>query len=225
MLSGRTLTEKATDRLRIAIRRGFEASPVETQHRLNRAAEFAAEVRGMTGSSAAERRAELLWSEASGAGVFSGEDDPIGTTVGESLSVWTKDDTERLAVTEMDIEGFIRFGSLCREVQDGGPLRISIADRLHINGVVEDHFHTGNRLQKVAILSIGSMFWALRDRWAVATYADQQAWVRAAPLPAPMTGTSVEYLDALLAGDVLGHAHAMHAILGPLGLKPAPASP
>ena len=71
---------------------------------------------------------------------------------------------------------------------------------------------------KIALTAVGPFWSDVRARWAADSYEEQQAWIRAAPLPPPMTATSIGYVEALTDGDVVAHVRALHERLGPLRL-------
>jgi hypothetical protein len=78
-----------------------------------------------------------------------------------------------------------------------------------------DRFSTGSRADKVAIAALGPIWGSVKERWQSASYDQQQAWIAAAPLPPPMTATSLGYADAIFAGDVARHVQVLNEVLGP----------
>ncbi|MBX2796654.1 MAG: hypothetical protein KTR31_03260 [Myxococcales bacterium] len=169
--------------------------------------------RGLQGAAA---RAEAVWTAHTGSG-------PIQEPTAEdlwgvqrrALAVWSSDDEERLALTEADIEAWINYASLCREAQQGGVLRVSVADRVAVYRMVRERFDDGDRETQVALASMGPVWEQVRTAWQLASYEEQQVWVQAAPLPPPMTATSLGYAEALFTGDVVRHASVLQGALGP----------
>ena len=109
--------------------------------------------------------------------------------------------------------GFI--ASLCREVQGGTPLRISVADKVTTYRMVEEKFEATDTAQRLAMLSVGAFWGEVRRRWKGATYEEQQEWIQFAPLPPPMTATSLGYFEAVLETNAALMAESLHERLGP----------
>ncbi len=217
-LSARELN--AGDRLLVLREVGasFEADPKGTRAWLSAVAGAGNTLEGLLGLEAAERRGAAVWLAGKGQGVIGSDREDLWNLELRALSIWTSDDAEGLALTEVDIEGWLRYVSLCREAQGGAPLRLSIADRTLVYKEIADVFHAGSRAEKVALLAIGPYWPQLRAAWQAAPYELQQAWIAAAPLPPPMTATSLGYAEAILRGDVRRHVDVLHERLGPLAL-------
>ncbi|HMV67022.1 MAG TPA: hypothetical protein PKA64_09240, partial [Myxococcota bacterium] len=139
----------------------------------------------------------------------------------DAVAVWSHDDAERLSLTEMDIEGWVRLASLCREVQGGPPLRVSIADRVELYHVARDRFTTGSPADRRALVAVGPYWSQVRNVWKAAAAERQQAWISRAPLPPPMTTESSGYFKAVLGGDVEGLVRSVYDVLGPFRMDGA----
>jgi hypothetical protein len=193
----------------------YEDDPNATKGWLDQLRAEGAELAQKTGLAGAELRATKVWSADRGEGLIKPEDGDLWTVQDRALSVWTKDDTEKIAMTESDLEAWIRYASLCREVQNGGVLRISVADRVTVYKVLIERFDTGDRPTQLALASLGPIWAQVRDRWQAASYEHQRAWMDEAPLPPPMTATSLAYAEAVFQGDLVRHAEVLQRVLGP----------
>ncbi len=142
--------------------------------------------------------------------------------VRQVVAQWTADDEERLSLSEVDIEGWILYGSLCREAQGAPVLKLSVADRVHVYRQLQERFQAAPREEQVAMVSLGAFWEPVRGAWSMATYKQQQGWIAAAPLPPAMTATSLGYATTLYEGDLTRHATVLHHHLGPLPLHLPP---
>lgn len=215
LLAGRALTREQRDRVVQGVAGWFEKDPVAARKWLDEIETSGRAIEGLTGLQGAERRGELVWQAIRGEGLVRPEHDAIWTVQQTALAVWAQDDDERLALTEMDIEGWLHYASLCREVQGGGPLRLSVADRVQVYRMIQAAFESGSREEQIALLAIGPYWSQIREGWQMASYERQQSWIQAAPLPPPMTATSLGYTEALLQGDLVKHARVLHERIGP----------
>ncbi|MBT3221587.1 MAG: hypothetical protein HN348_21105 [Proteobacteria bacterium] len=177
------------------------------------------ELWGANGMEGAEKRGHLVWQAQAGKGPMSVADPDLGNIFSRTMSVWSSSDAEELALTEMDIEGWIFYSSLCREVQGAGPLNLSVSDRVVLYRDLRQHFDEGNRRQKVALLAMGPYWRHIRSRWQSASYEEQQGWIKKAPLPPPMTENSLGYAQALLKSDLASHTDILHTTLGPFAMR------
>ena len=219
LLAGRPLQHNGHQRLPRVMRARFDADPAAMEPWLVdlRARGRALEV--ASGMAAAALRAEAVWSAHAGQGIVREADGELWNIQRDALSVWAWSDEHRLALTEADIEGWLSYASLCREAQQGGVLRVSVADRVSAYRVVTSAFEAGSRDDKIALAAIGPFWHQVKDRWQSASYERQQRWIFLAPLPPPMTASSLGYFEAILNGDVSRHAAAVHDVLGPLSLN------
>lgn len=169
---------------------------------------------------AAELRSHALWEALAGKGPIGPDDGEVWGALESAAAVWNRHDGDELALAEADIEAWIRYASLCREAQGAGALRISVADRVGIYATVGERWDTGTRMDRVALTALGPYWEHVTLRWSASTAEEQQAWIHSAPMPPPMTATSLGYLEAILQGDLIGHAAALHGQLGPLRMRP-----
>ena len=87
----------------------------------------------MKGADQARQRSHLAYLAVTERGLFTSDDEPIFGIQNRSIAVWSRSEDHELVLTESDIEGWIFYTSLCREVQSAGPLRLSVADRRRVN--------------------------------------------------------------------------------------------
>lgn len=217
-LSGRALPSVQRSGLYEAIGAEYRADPEGTRRHLAAANAEVTALGLLTGTAGAEERSHRVWAALRSESVFPKDSAVVGTTLARAVSVWASADDEHLILSEADIEGYIHYASLCREVQAGGALKLSIADRVSAYDVVVRRFKSGTPEDRAALLSLGSSWASLHDRWQEVPYEDQQAFIKGAPLPPPMTASSLGYFEALTEGDVVGHARNLHATLGPLAI-------
>ena len=222
-LAGRPLSNADRDLLRMSLVAEARADAARSATRMQAAASELAELDGVVGIEGARLRSEHTYDALGGHGVFEDAPAQVGTVFARAVSEWARFDEERLVLSESDIEGFLRYASLCREVQAGGPLRLSIADRGLVYQALVKRFREGTSQDRTSMLAIGAGFWAARGEWAAASYDRQHEFSVGAPLPPSMTATSVDYALAIVAGDLPAHAANLHATLGPLHVEPASA--
>jgi len=218
LVAGRTAQQQRS-KMRAAVRDRYRADPVETRAWLERVRRRHDALVGQTGFDGAAARAAAVYDFEKGRGPVRPDDGAVRRLMDSVTAVWSTHDGDGLALTESDIEAWILYGSLCREVQGGGVLRISVADRVSVYSMALDRWRNGSRTDRIALASLGPVWSQVRDRWQVADFETQQAWIQSAPLPPPMTASSLGYLDAILSGDLIGHAATLHGQLGPFALE------
>jgi len=218
VLSGRTLGDSDRRELAKGLVRRYKRDPVGTRTQLASAKKAHDALMTLTGLDAAEQRSTLVYHAATGTGAFGKDDDDLKEVLERSVAVWKRSDAEKLALTEVDIEGWIYYASLCREVQDASPLRLSVADRVVIYRDIQERYGELDRPGKIAMSGIGAFWPNIKAHWQIATYEEQQQWIRRAPLPPPMVSTSKAYLAAIFEGDVVEHARILQRALGPFRL-------
>lgn len=180
------------------------------------------QVRALVGLEAARARSERTWELSEGGGPFPRDRYPrTAEVVVRLIAPWSVDAAQRLVLSEMDVEGWIRYASLCREAQGGGPVSASVASRVQIYGAITERFEELDREGKIAMTAVGPFWTSVKLAWQAAPYERQQAWIAAAPLPPPMTATSFAYIAEVVGGDVVRHASTLHEQLGPLDLDVA----
>ncbi len=123
-----------------------------------------------------------------------------------------------LVLTEMDVEGWILYASLCHEVQTGQPLGLSVAQRVELYRMTAQRFELGSQTEQVALVSMGIFWPSIRSNWGAASYATQQRWIARAPLPPIGDASALGYFEALLSGPFETHALLLHDVLAPLSL-------
>ena len=214
LLSGRSLRPAVSDDLQKAVVASFSADPVDTLARVERMRLGAGDLRIQTGLESAETRSRALFSESREGSILPGEE--ARGILKTSAKLWTVHASDGLALSEIDIEGWLLYASLCHEVQGGRPLRVSVGDRVALYSGVKERFEEGDTSERIALVGMGVFWIGVRERWKAAPYETQQAWIKAAPLPPPMTATTLGYLDTIVQGDVAAHSRELHGLLGPL---------
>ena len=199
-----------------AVHERFLADPAATQVWLDAIQTAGVELETTAGVAGAKARSHAIWVEHNKQGLLG---DDLAAVFQAATKVRATDDETELALTEADIEGWIAYASLCHEVQEAGVLSVSIANRVDIYALTEARFTQGDRAEQVALTSLGVVWESVRERWRAADRDKQQAWVSAAPLPPPMLASSLGYLEAIIEGDVVGHAEVLHNHLGPLHFR------
>lgn len=219
VLAVRSISKADRELFYAALQIRFEGDAAGTLADLEQASAQAELLSTLTGFEAAELRSKAVYAAFKRRGPLMGTDDVVVSTVARTAQQWTKDDETELALTELDVEGWLFYASLCREAQGGSPLRLSVADRVPAYQVVNDAFDSGSREEQIALASMGPFWKHVKESWAMASYDEQQAWIAAAPLPPPMTASSLGYFEAVFAKPASEHAVALHTALGPLVIK------
>jgi hypothetical protein len=215
VMAGRPMDKNPRTQLVGSLRARWLEDPVAQGRWLAVAAGLREEFQTLRGAEAARRRTELLHEWRAGRGLLGG-DSPVSAVLWEQVVIWAEDPADRTVLTEMDVEGWIYFASLCREAQGGSPLRISVADRFTAYRMIEERYRTSSERERQAMLRIGPFWGEVRRIWKRATFEEQQAWIQIAPLPPPMTGTSLVYLEAIMGGQIVGLVDTLHIQFGPL---------
>jgi len=218
ILAGRKTRDPDLRQLRRGLMKRFRRDPAATRSQIDAVRLEVARLSALTGLEAADARSTAVHDAVRGKGPLGPAADKARGALDRTVAVWAWDDEERLALTEVDIEGWVYYGSLCREAQDASPLRLSVADRVAVYRMLTDRFDAGNREEQVALAAIGPFWPEVRERWQASSFQRQQAWIAAAPLPPPMVATSKGYLSTLVEGDVVAHARVLHESLGPFHL-------
>lgn len=218
MVAARPVAAHQSKRVIDTVAKAYRRDPAATEAKLASTRRYLELLRGAHGPEAGPLRSNIVYEALNGPGPFRPEDGMPYSVLKAAVAPWATHTEERLVLSEMDVEGWIKYASLCREVQGGGALVMSIGDRQGAYQVLVDRFDKGTAAERRALVSIGPFWQAVRSRWKGASYEDQQRWIAGAPLPPPMTGTSLEYIAAVLAGDVEQHAAFLHYSLGPFVL-------
>lgn len=196
----------------------YRADPRATRAWLAEVKKDGAALEALAGIAGAEQRSREVYRAETGKGVIRSDMGDVWGAQDRALGVWAKSDAEQLAITESDLEAWIRFASLCREVQGGGTLRISVADRVSVYRVLVDRFEHGDRSVQLALGALGGVWSQIADHWQLANYEQQQAWIQRTPLPPPMTASSLGYAEAVFNGDVSGLVTSVYQTLGPFAV-------
>lgn len=221
LIAGRGLQHNGGGRIAGVMAERFQADPAGTRALVEAVVVEGRKLESTTGLKGGWARSKAAWQAHTGQSVIK-KSDPLWNIQHDALSVWAWNDEEQLALTEADVEAWIRYASLCRQVQKAGTLRISVADRVGVYRRVIDRFEQGDRNDKLGLVSLGPFWQQASDRWNASPYERQQKWIAAAPLPPAMTSDSLGYLEAILAGDVASHAATLHDVLGPFSLNRGP---
>jgi len=222
LLAGRSLQHNGTRHLPGVMLQAHQKDAAALRKVIDDAKVAGRALEPLPGPAGAAARATAVWAAHKEKGVIRPEHDELWNIQHDALSVWVWNDSDQLALTEADIEGWLSYASWCREVQNGGVLRISVADRVSGYRVLVDRFEGANREERLALASVGPFWGQIRDRWKAVPYEKQQAWIGRAPLPPPMTSTSLGYLQAIVDGSVVEHAASVHEVLGPFSLNRGP---
>jgi len=217
-LAARPLTALQARKLRLALAAWAERDPDAVTAAIAAASAEDALLMATAGPEAAMARMGAVDAVVGGrAGPFAGpEAAEVRTAISESLAIWAS--SGGLHLTEMDVEGWIRLASLCREVQGGTSLKLSIADRVSAYRAVVAAFEASDEPTRRAMLAVGPVWPSIKARWQAGNYDVQQGWIASAPLPGPMEGVSLDYLNAVLSVDRAALVRSVHQALGPLRL-------
>lgn len=218
LLAGRPVPGADAQKARQAIASRFRDDPAGTRSWIAEMVTAGSALARRTGVDGAEARSHRVWSASRGEDLVREADGDLWNVQTRALSLWTKDDADELALTESDVEGWIRYASLCREAQGGTVLLISVADRVTVYHDVIERFDTGDRATRVALAAMGPYWAQVRSAWKSATYDEQMEWITAAPLPPPMTASSLGYAEAVFNSNVALHAETLHDVLGPFSI-------
>ena len=146
---------------------------------------------------ATKKRADLLYSWHSGAGVF-GEKNKVSEELWRHVAVRVVSESDRMVLTKwMGGVGLLTCPSAAR-YKGGTPLRISVADKVTTTEWLKKNSRRPIPPQRLAAAGVGAFWGEVRRRWKGATYEEQQEWIQFAPLPPPLTATSLGYFEAVL---------------------------
>ncbi len=210
----------ASDRrlVRRAVARQFEDDATGTLTLLERVRAEGHRIVTRRGPESTGARSRAVYDALNDRGVVSGG--ALGSLQRKLLPVWSSSDEARVSLTEADVEGWIHYASLCREVQGGTPLRISVAGRVGAYRAIQDRFAKGSAEEQVAMAALGATWPQIRRAWLAADYETQQAWIADAPLPGPLEVDSIGYLKVIVASDVAAHVDTLRKHFGPFTAGP-----
>ena len=198
----------------------YKVDPAEVRTDLEQLAAINTELERASGMTGAETRSTRAWEAVTANGPLDPEHYPeADRSIRRRVAVWAQDDEEKLVLTEADIEAWISFASLCREVQSGEPLKLSIANREALYRDMRVRFEMEPRTGQIGLVGLGGYWHDVEERWIAASYKEQQAWIAAATLPPPMTSRSMGYAAVIFEGDLRQQAVTMHEVLGPFTLR------
>lgn len=217
VLAGRPMQRAERTLLLRDLRDAYRADPSGVRSDLDTMDATLAELRAVVGLEAARARSRRAWADLTTRGPF--DRYPQGKrALAATVAVWASDDDRELVLTEADIEGWISYASLGREVQQGGPLKLSVANREGLYRELRARFRAGDEAEQIALVAIGPFWRGITARWQAASYEQQQGWAGAAPLPPPMTSSSLPYAEAVFEQPFPLAAAVLHEHLGPLRL-------
>ncbi|MFK7931761.1 MAG: hypothetical protein AB8H79_26530 [Myxococcota bacterium] len=194
----------------------YTSDPAAVRADLTKAKDLIVQITGFAGMKAAERRSTAAWIALDGSGPLNAERYPnAGAILENRIAAWSIADEDKLVLTESDIEGWINYASLCREAQGADPLSLSVASRELLYRDLKRKFKDAGRAERIAMASMGPAWPQVERRWVAASYTKQQAWIKAAPFPPPMTASSMGYTGVLFEADLTPHAQILHDTLGP----------
>ncbi|MEO0606305.1 MAG: hypothetical protein AAF211_33055 [Myxococcota bacterium] len=205
--------------VRKALVQRFGNDPSGTTGLLDRVRTAGSALASQWGSEATRARSTAIYDALHGTGVVSG-DGELGRLQARLLPVWGESKGARLVLTEADVEGWIRYASLCREIQGGTALRISVADRVSAYRVIRERFAGATTVEQAAMAALGAAWPQIEQGWLSADYAAQQGFAGVAPLPGPLETNSIGYLAEIVGGDVTGHVAALETHFGPFTVTP-----
>ena len=220
MIAGRPVGSTDANLILGEIKGAWQRDATATRAVLDRLKSERDAMRRSVGLDVAELRATHAWEALAGEGPLDPETFPRShDSVKRRIAPWAQDDDEKLVLTEADIESWIRYASLCREVQAGGPLKLSISNREQLYRDMVSRFETSDRAGQIGLVGLGGFWPSIESRWQAASYEQQQRWITQAPLPPPMTGTSMGYASVIFEDDLAKHAAILHKTLGPFTLE------
>jgi hypothetical protein len=219
LLAARPLTEGQRRALLAAIGEREAADAAEARALLGRVAAWRAGLAAMAPRDAAVERSRELFRLERGEGLLPGAGwEGARSAVLSAAAVWEVAADDGVVLTEMDVEGMIRLASLCREVQGGSPLLVSVADRVGLYQAVRQRFTGAPPEVRRAMIAVGPFWASARDAWRSAPPEVQQAWIAEAPLPPSMTTDSPGYVRAVMDVPLDRLVGSLHERIGPLAM-------
>ncbi len=223
-LAARPLTKAERQRLAEALVQDAHGDPAAV-HAVVGASEAAVDAAlSQDALTRAKARATTIYGLSAGQGPFA-TDSALARAARRIVAPWVTSADDALALSEQDVEGWIRYASLSREIQGAPPLSLSVADRVGVYRTVSARFEAGPTEVRVAMAWLGQRWPDIADRWQALSYTGQRAFIDAAPFPAPMTGTSGDYVAAVMAEDPRLIVAALRAHVLPPSELQAPSVP
>ena len=220
-LAQKPSTDEQRGRLVANLVKWFEREPVEASAWWSELSEQLAARQRPTGLEGALVHASALYEVNKGRNLWARADGEVRGNSAQSLLIWATNDDAKMALSEPAIEAWIRYVSLCRQVQGGGSLNLSVSDRAKIYGAFKERFLNGEAPEREAVVGFGPYWPEMEAAWQSARYSEQQRWIAEAPLPPPVTSTSLGYVEWFLDhGRLKEHVVTFDRVLGPLSTTP-----
>lgn len=213
--------DEQRDALVLALLPWFERSPAEASAWWAELAVQLRERQKSTGLAGALVHSSALYEIREGQGLWERADARVRSESANSLLIWAVDTDSKRALSEPAIEAWIRYISLCRQVQGAGSLNLSVSDRAKIYGVFKERFLNGDPAEQEAVVGFGPYWPEMEAAWQSARYSKQRQWIGEAPLPPPVTSTSLGYVEWFLDhGQLKEHVETFDRLMGPLSTVP-----
>jgi len=217
LLAARPLTEGQRRALLADVGAREAADAPEARAMVARVTAWRAALAALPPREAALERSRELFRLERGEGLLPGAAwEGARSAVLSAAAVWEVAADDGVVLTEMDVEGMIRLASLCREVQGGSPLLVSVADRVGLYQAVRRRFNGAPAEVRRAMIAVGPFWASARDAWRAAPPEVQQAWIAEAPLPPAMTTDSPGYVRAVMDLPLDRLVGSLHERIGPL---------
>lgn len=215
-LGGRPVAAQDKAAMTEALTQAWKTSPAAVEALVAEVGPVLETVATQRGLEAGEARSRAGYAALSGEGPLAAAPQAVRTVARRAVTPWASSDEDGLVLSEMDVEAWIFYASLCREAQGGGPLRMSVAQRQTAYNALVERFKDGPTADRIAMASLGVGWADVGPRWQGASYERQQGWINAAPLPPPMSASSLGYFQAVLDGDLQAHVSLLDQKMGPL---------
>jgi hypothetical protein len=217
-LGARSLAAHERERVVVAVRDAWSADPSSAAAAVAAARALQDRLSTARDMEAAELRSTASWEAVNGQGPLASFPG-TASFVKSAVSVWASDDDERLVLAEADVEGWLHYASLCREAQGASPMMLSVSDRPAVYRMFTERFAAAKRDEQIAMTVFGAFWYDFRTDWKAAPAEAQHAWIGSAPLPPPMTATSLGYAEAIASSDLRRHADTWLLMWGPYRLE------
>lgn len=218
LLTGRILRRDAR-LLNGDVRDRFLRAPDVWKREKRRADELVRALEEVEGLEGARRRSHII-AEVLGDKPLFDEGTYSRTILERQLIIYERSPTTGLVLTEQDVEGWLRYASLCSEARDRGPLRLSVADRNVLYSGLRQRFRDADLEEQVALTSMGAFWKDAELRWAAAPYPTQKRWIDRAPIPLQTNASSLGFAELVFDAGLKEHARVFQEEIGPLRLVP-----
>ena len=218
LLTGRFLRRDAR-LLNGDVRDRFLRSPEAWRREKLRVEALVAELEGLEGLEGARRRSHVI-AEVLGEKPLFDEGTYSRSILERQLVIYERSETTGLVLTEQDVEGWLRYASLCSEARDRGPLRLSVADRNVLYSGLRRRFREADLEEQIALTSMGAFWKDAELRWAAAPYATQKRWMDRAAIPIQTNASSLGFAEMVFDAGLKEHARVFQEEIGPLRIVP-----